>query len=118
MHPGDAFGRQGEAKIRESLIARRDVEEAVQQVRPRTRARDRNDLGLRRERLRHQPGDLGKRDRLAGDGIERAGAALEQDAAGELGDVLDQDMVALLLASPKIWIGLPCIASRRNRFGP
>src|SRR5262245_45832667 len=80
VHAGEALLQRLEVEIGERLAALRDVEEAVQQVRARTGPRHRDHPRRRIELARHDVGDVVKGGGNAGDGIERTGAAIEQDA--------------------------------------
>src|SRR6187455_1142074 len=98
VHAHDALLERFEVKLRKRLEALRDVEEAVQQVRARTRPRHGLDLRRRLVLARNDVGDVTEGRGDAGHGVERAGAAVEQDEHGEAGDVLYCDVVALFLA--------------------
>src|SRR5947207_2937798 len=106
MHPGEAVGKRLEVEIGKRLVAGRDVEETVREVRPRAWPGHGFHLGLRRKPDRHQMGDVAERCRDAGDRVELADAAAEQDKHRQPSHVLDGHMIAFLLA----------VAKNRDRF--
>ena len=65
-----------EMEVRECLVAVRDVEEAMQQMRPRHRAGEMLDLDLRLEIAGDQMRDVMERGGNAGHGVQAAGAAV------------------------------------------
>src|SRR5262249_30710365 len=113
-----AVGERRVAEIRKSAAAGRDVERSVAAVRhlalPRRPAYRHHGLGLGGDAL----GDVPKAVELAGCDVERPPTAMLDHAADDFGHVIDQDVIAPLLASPNSTISCPAAANRRKRLGP
>ena len=75
-----------------------DIEEAVQEMWARSGSGHGFDLWARVELARDHVGDIVERGSHARHGVERSAAAVAKDPDGEVANILDRNMIALLLA--------------------
>src|SRR5215831_12594478 len=117
-HLAQAVGERRIAEIRKSAAAGRDVERSVAAVRhlslPRSPAHRHRGLGHGSDAL----GDVPKAVDLAGCDVERPPAAMLDHAAYDFGHVIDQHVIAPLLAFAEQHDLLPCRRQPTEAVGP